>query len=190
MKNSSENKKSKTRSSRMKALKYPKGSFGVFIDSIMPDIYDIYKKLKTRSSRMKVIGNTNDVSYGVHTASVSLRNYFTSMAFLMNAFGLSWKKIEFRTFPGVSPAQSGGNWLYLSRRKEPAGSPGSDIILPQVITIKGNDYGKFIFYTDDGRNSTAITSFNRDEFKSKFAANLGRTYQDWSNEFGDVFFMN
>jgi len=150
------------------------------------------EKSKTRSSRMKALKTQTQSSFGVQVMNFSLTAYMNALALKMNAYGFSWKKIEFRIFPGVSPAQSGGNWLYLSRRKEPAGSAGSDIILPQVITIRDDEnlFGKFIFYTDDDRNSVVITSFNRDEFKSQFYYNFGRTYQEWSIVFGDVFFMN
>lgn len=51
------------------------------------------EKSKSRSSRMKAIGNRNDVSFGVQTASLTLRVIFTALASLMNNFGLSWRKL-------------------------------------------------------------------------------------------------
>lgn len=145
------------------------------------------KSNQSRSSRMKTLTKYDD-SFGTIKSTIS-ENVFDriaslkAMADLLNGSGLSWKDIKFREFPGVGPARSGGKWLYLSRRQE----PGSNNIFPQ--TGLGKLYiESFIFYTDNEKEVASIKI--GPYFKVDFNATFGKTYEDWSNEFGNKFNIN
>ena len=141
-------------------------------------------KSKSRSSRMKTLTENGNKYFGNTIMSISEEVYdpfanLRAMAVLMNGSGLSWKDIRFREFPGVGPARSGGKWLYLSGKNEVGGS-----IYPQtgieIIYLKA-----FIFYTDNEKEIAAIKTGAY--YKVDFAATFNKSYEEWSNEFGDKF---
>jgi hypothetical protein len=139
---------------------------------------------------MKTLTENGNMSFGTTIMSISEEVYdlfanLRAMAVLMNDFGLSWKDIRFREFPGVGPARSGGKWLYLSGKKEP-GSNSSNNIYPQ--TGLGKLYiESFIFYTDNEKEIAAIKIGS--DFKVDFAATFNKSYEEWSKEFGNKFYI-